>query len=116
MPASLQTRLFIGGDFVDAAEGATVEVIDSHDSSVLARMAEARAVDVDRAVAAAAAAFPGWASTPAAERGRLLLRLSDVIEEHADELAELESRDTGHPLRDSTRHGRIARRRNATTT
>jgi aldehyde dehydrogenase (NAD+) len=103
MPAALQTRLFIGGDFVDAAEGGTVEVIDPHDCSVLAQVAEARALDVDRAVEAAAAAFPAWASTPAAARGRLLLRLADLIEEHADELAELESRDTGHPLRDSTR-------------
>jgi aldehyde dehydrogenase (NAD+) len=103
MPEALQTRLFIGGDFVDAAEGGTVGVLDPHDCSVIAEVAEARAADVDRAVAAAGAAFPGWASTPAAERGRLLLRLADLIEEHAGELAELESRDTGHPLRDSTR-------------
>jgi len=68
---------------------------------VLAEVAEARAEDVDRAVAAAAAAFPAWSATPAAERGRLLLRLADAVEQYADELARLESRDTGHPVRDS---------------
>jgi aldehyde dehydrogenase (NAD+) len=97
----MQTQLFIGGQFVDGAEGATIEVLDPHDCSVLAEVAEARAPDVDRAVEAAAAAFPAWSATAAAERGRLLLRLADAIEEHGDELAELESRDTGHPVRDS---------------
>ncbi len=47
-------------------------------------------------------AFPGWARIAAASRGRLLDRLADAIEDHADELARLESTDTGHPLRDST--------------
>jgi aldehyde dehydrogenase (NAD+)/betaine-aldehyde dehydrogenase len=97
----MQTRLFIGGAFVDAVDGGTVEVLDPHDCSVLAEVAEARADDVDRAVAAAQAAFPAWSRTPAAERGRLLLRLADAIEANADELARLESIDTGHPLKDS---------------
>jgi aldehyde dehydrogenase (NAD+) len=97
----MQTRLFIGGQFVDAVDGATIEVLDPHDCSVLAEVAEARAPDVDRAVDAAGAAFPAWSTTAAAERGRVLLRLADAIEEHADELSRLESRDTGHPLRDS---------------
>jgi acyl-CoA reductase-like NAD-dependent aldehyde dehydrogenase len=99
---ALQTRLLIGGELVDAAEGGTVEVLDPHDGSVLAQVAEARAADVDAAVAAASAAFPGWAATPAADRGRLLGRLADAVDDHATELAELESRDTGHPIRDST--------------
>jgi acyl-CoA reductase-like NAD-dependent aldehyde dehydrogenase len=98
---NMQTRLFIGGEFVDGADGANVEVLDPHDCSVLAEVAEARADDVDRAVVAAATAFPSWAATPAAERGRLLLRLADAIEDHADELARLESTNTGHPLKDS---------------
>jgi acyl-CoA reductase-like NAD-dependent aldehyde dehydrogenase len=98
---NVQTKLFIGGEFVDAAEGATIEVLDPHDCSVLAEVAEARADDIDRAVAAATAAFPAWSASPHVERGRLLLRLADAVEDHADELAELESSDTGHPLRDS---------------
>ena len=98
---NLQTRLFIGGEFVDAADGATLEVRDPHDGSLLAEVAEARAADVDRAVQAAQAAFDGWRLTPAADRGRLLLRLADAIEADADSLALLETRDTGHPLRDT---------------
>ena len=97
----MQTKLFIGGEFVESLGGGTLEVLNPHDCSVLAEVAEARAEDVDRAVAAATAAFPAWSASPPAERGRLLLRLADAIEGHADELAELESLDTGHPLRDT---------------
>ena len=99
----MQTRLFIGGEFVDALEGATIEVLDPYDCSVLAEVAEARSADVDRAVAAARTAFPAWSATSAAERGRVLLRLADLVEANADELARLESRNTGHPLRDSAK-------------
>jgi acyl-CoA reductase-like NAD-dependent aldehyde dehydrogenase len=98
----VQTRLLIGGEFVDGVEGRTIEVFDPHDGSLLAEVAEAGAADVDRAVAAARRAVDGWRSTPAAERGRLLLRLADAIEERVGELALLETRDTGHPLRDTT--------------
>ncbi|HKH06193.1 MAG TPA: aldehyde dehydrogenase family protein [Acidimicrobiales bacterium] len=98
----MQTRLFIGGEFVDALAGGTVDVRNPHDGSLLAEVAEARAADVDRAVEAAQAALPAWAATPAAERGRLLGRLADAIEAHAEELARLESTDTGHPLKDTT--------------
>lgn len=97
----MQTRLLIGGEFVDALDGAEIEVLDPHDGSVLARVAEAKAVDVDRAVAAAKAAAPAWGRMAAADRGRLLLKLADAIEANADELALLETRDTGHPIRDT---------------
>jgi aldehyde dehydrogenase (NAD+) len=100
-PMSVQTKLLIGGEFVDAADGATMDVINPFDGSVLARVAEAKEPDVDRAVAAAEKAFPAWKATMAAQRGRLLGKLADAIESHADELAELESRDTGHPIRDT---------------
>jgi aldehyde dehydrogenase (NAD+) len=66
-------------------------------------VAQAGEADVDRAVAAARRAFPGWSRMAAAERGRLLLKLADAIEAHAEELARLESIDTGHPIRDSRR-------------
>ena len=97
----MQTRLFIGGRFVDAADGATIGVVNPFDGSTLAEVAEAKAADVDRAVEAAAAAFPAWRDMPAADRGRLLLKLADRIEADAERLARLESRDTGHPLRDT---------------
>ncbi|HYK64425.1 MAG TPA: aldehyde dehydrogenase family protein [Patescibacteria group bacterium] len=96
-----QTRLFIGGEFVDAVEGGRIEVLNPHDNSRLAEVAEARAADIDRAVADASKAFPAWRATAAADRGRLLLKLADAIEAHAAELAEIESLDTGHPIRDS---------------
>jgi acyl-CoA reductase-like NAD-dependent aldehyde dehydrogenase len=96
-----QTRLFIGGEFVDAVDGGLIEVLNPHDNSRLAEVAEARAADIDRAVAAASKAFPAWRTTAAADRGRLLLKLADAIEAHASELAEIESLDTGHPIRDS---------------
>lgn len=101
--ARIQDRLFIGGRFVDALDGATFESRNPHDDSVLAHVAEAAPADIDRAVAAASAAFPAWTRRPAAERGRLLLKLADRIEEAAEELATLESLDTGHPIRDSRR-------------
>jgi aldehyde dehydrogenase (NAD+) len=97
----LQTKLFIDGAFVDARDGTTIEVRNPHDNSVIARVAEARAQDVDRAVDAAEAAFARWSGLAAAERGRLLTRLADKLEERADELAHLEALDTGHPIRDA---------------
>lgn len=97
----MRDRLFIGGAFVDASDGSTFETINPHDASVIARVARAGPADVDRAVNAAAAAFPSWRRQAAAARGRILLKLADLIEAHADELARLESLDTGHPIRDS---------------
>jgi acyl-CoA reductase-like NAD-dependent aldehyde dehydrogenase len=97
----MQTRLFIGGEFVDAVDGCTFETLDPHDGSVLAEVAEAKQEDVDRAVAAAKKAFRHWSHLAAADRGRLLLKLADAIEADAENLALLETRDTGHPLRDT---------------
>jgi len=97
----LREQLFIDGAFVDAESGKTVEVRNPHDGSVIAKVAEADARDVDRAVAAAKRAFPVWSRLAAAERGRALLKLADAIEANAEELAQLETLDTGHPIRDT---------------
>jgi len=96
-----QSKLFIGGEFVEAREGGTIEVLNPHDNSKLTDIAEARAADVDLAVEAATRAYPGWRDLAAADRGRLLLKLADAIEANAEELARIESLDTGHPIRDS---------------
>ncbi len=96
-----QTRLFIGGEFVDAVDRGRIEVLNPHDNSRLVEVAEARAADIDRAVAAASKAFPAWRATASADRGRLLLKLADAIEAQAAELAEIETLDTGHPIRDT---------------
>ncbi len=97
----MQTQLFIGGRFVPAANGETLASLNPHDNSVIADVAMAGPADVDRAVAAAKAAFPKWSNLAAMERGRLLLKLADAIEANADMLARLESLDTGHPIRDT---------------
>ena len=99
----MNTELFINGKFVPAQKGGTIDVLNPANGTLITKIAAAEAEDVDIAVAAAKQAFPAWAATPAAERGRLLLKLADLIEEHAEELAQLESLDTGHPIRDSRR-------------
>ncbi len=97
----IRQQLFIDGQFVDAANGETLGTLNPHDNSVIAQVAMAGHKDVDRAVAAAQRALPKWRAMPAAERGRILLKLADLIEANAESLARLESLDTGHPLRDS---------------
>lgn len=97
----MQNQLFIDGRFVPSIKGGVIDVVSPADGSLITRIAAAEAEDVDLAVAAAKRAFPAWAALPAAERGRLLLRLADLIEADAENLAQLESRDTGHPIRDS---------------
>ena len=97
----IRHQLFIGGEFVDALNGETLATLNPHDNSTIADVALAGAADVDRAVEAATKALPAWRRLAAADRGRVLLRLADLIETNAEELARLESLDTGHPLRDS---------------
>ena len=97
----IETRLFIGGNFVDSVEGARIPVTNPHDNSILAEVSEARPADIDRAVEAARKAFPAWSRMGAAERGRLLAKLADAIEADAENLARLETLDTGHPIRDT---------------
>ena len=97
----IQDKLFIGGRFVAAEDGATLASLNPHDNTTLADVAMAGKADIDKAVAAAKAAFPKWSRMAAMDRGRLLLELADRIEEQAAELALLETLDTGHPLRDT---------------
>jgi betaine-aldehyde dehydrogenase len=97
----IRHQLFIDGRFVDAESGETLATLNPHDNSTIAEVALAGKADVDKAVAAATRAFPAWSRMAAADRGRVLLRLADLIEANAEDLARLESLDTGHPLRDS---------------
>lgn len=99
----IRNQLFINGEFVDADDGATISVSNPHDNTELAAIAAAKATDVNKAVAAARAAFPAWREMNPSDRGRLIMRLTDKMEEHFDELTELESLDTGHPIRDTQR-------------
>jgi len=97
----IRHQLFINGRFVDAADGQTLASVNPHDNSPIVEVAMAGHADVDRAVAAAQAALPRWSRLSPADRGRILLKLADLIEANLEELARLESLDTGHPLRDS---------------
>jgi acyl-CoA reductase-like NAD-dependent aldehyde dehydrogenase len=101
LKSRIRNQLFIDGRFVDALSGETLPTLNPHDNSVITHVAMAGRADVDVAVAAAQKAFPDWSRLAAADRGRILLRLADLIEANAEELARLESLDTGHPLRDS---------------
>ncbi|MBB4913463.1 aldehyde dehydrogenase family protein [Streptosporangium saharense] len=93
-------QLFIDGRWVDAASGRTFTTPDPATGQTLAHVAEADAEDVDRAVRAARRAFEHgpWSRMTASERGRIIWRIGDLILEHADELAQLESLDNGKPL------------------
>ena len=88
----------IGGEWVDAAGGETMEVLNPATGDVIAEVPRAGAEDVDRAVQAAKKALPEWLETTPGERAEALLKLAAAIDEHADELAELESRNVGKPL------------------
>jgi aldehyde dehydrogenase (NAD+) len=97
----IQNQLFIDGEFVDSEARSRIPVLNPHDNSLITEVSEAQKADIDRAVAAARMAFPAWAKMAAMDRGRLLLKLADAIEANAEDLARLESIDTGHPLRDT---------------
>ena len=92
-------QLFINNEWVDSSHGATIEVEDPSSGKIVARVVDASDRDVDRAVAAARAAFDDgrWSNLPPMVRDRTMNRLADLIEAHADEFAELEAIDNGKP-------------------
>jgi betaine-aldehyde dehydrogenase len=92
--------LYINGEFVDSAAGQLLDVIDPSTTEVIGRTAAAGAADGDRAARAARAAFDDgpWKDTTAQDRGRILFKLAEVVRQRADELAELETRNTGKPI------------------
>ncbi|CEG47702.1 aldehyde mitochondrial precursor [Plasmopara halstedii] len=93
-----QTNLFINNEFVPSSNGATFDTFNPATEERIASVAEATPADVDAAVKAARDAFNGtWRTIDAVERGRLIYRLADLIEENGDELADLESLDAGKP-------------------
>jgi acyl-CoA reductase-like NAD-dependent aldehyde dehydrogenase len=100
---SPRTELFIDGRFEPAASGRTFDDIAGRDGSRIARVAEGGTEDVDRAVAAARRSFDDrrWSDQKPMARKRVLLRLAELVREHLDELALLESLDVGKPIRDA---------------
>ncbi len=89
---------FVGGEWVDAASGETMEVINPATGETIAAVPSCSADDVDRAVEAAKKALPEWLDATPKERSELLHKLADVMDEHAEELAQLESLNVGKPL------------------
>ncbi len=97
---SQDRMMLIDGKWVPAASGACFEVVNPATGDVLARVAEGDKEDIDRAVAAANRAFESgpWSKMTPSERGKCLWRLADLLEEHLDEFAQLETLDNGKPL------------------
>ena len=86
----IRHQLFIGGRFVDAQSAETLATLNPHDNTTIAEVAMAGKADIDAAVAAADRAFPAWSRMAAADRGRILLKVADLVEANADELVALE--------------------------
>jgi aldehyde dehydrogenase (NAD+) len=102
-PQVKHTECFIGGKWVPAASGKTFDTINPATEEVIAQVAEGDAEDVDAAVAAAREALDSgpWGRMDARDRGRLIYKLADLMEEEQDELAALETLDNGKPIRDA---------------
>ena len=94
-------KMLIGGQWVEAASGKTFETMNPSTGQVLAKVAEGDSEDIDRAVAAARKAFESgvWPKLTPSQRGRLLWKLADLIEQHAEELAQLETLNNGKPIK-----------------
>ena len=89
---------FIDGQFVDPADGQTEPIINPANAQVIAHAPLSSPEDVNRAVAAARKAFDGWSTTTPGERAAAMLKLADAIEDHAEEISELESDNAGKPI------------------
>jgi len=95
-------QLFIDGQWIDAESGKTFSTPNPATGETFADVAEADKADIDKAVNAARRAFEGkWSKLSARDRGRMLYKLSQLIEQHATELAELETADNGKPIKES---------------
>ncbi len=97
--ADREWKLLIGGELVPALDGSRMDAVNPATGRNLTTIPAAGTADVDRAVAAAREAFPAWRDTPAPQRAALVLALAASIEEHGEELAELDSLDNGTPLK-----------------
>ncbi|PIA72343.1 betaine-aldehyde dehydrogenase [Pseudomonas sediminis] len=98
MPHFAEQQLYIGGQYVAASSGETFDSINPATGEVLAKVQRASQADVDRAVASAAEGQKVWAAMTAMQRSRILRKAVDILRERNDELAELETLDTGKPL------------------
>ena len=96
--AELPTQMYIDGQWCDASNGATLAVINPADESTLAHVAFGGRLDADRAIEAAARAFPAWRALTAYDRAKLLKKTADLIRERADAIARTMTQEQGKPL------------------
>src|SRR4051794_40644320 len=96
-------RMLIGGDWVDSADGRTIEVESPANRSVIGVVPRGGGEDVDRAVKAAAAAFPGWRRTPPRERGKLISRIAEDLQADVEGMARTVAAETGNAIRTQSR-------------
>lgn len=92
-----QHKNLVGGEWVDAVEGGTAEILNPATGETIAAVPNGTQADVDRAVEAAKNAFPEWLETTPGERAGMLLKLADALEENADDLCRAESANVGKP-------------------
>ncbi|WP_244808177.1 betaine-aldehyde dehydrogenase [Caballeronia zhejiangensis] len=98
MSAFGEQRLYIGGEYVDATSGETFDTLDPATGETLARVQRASQADIDRAVKSAREGQREWAAMTAMQRSRILRRAVDLLRARNDELAAIETRDTGKPI------------------
>ena len=105
LPAALKLKdrydLYIGGKWVSAEGNKTLDAFCPANGEKLCSFADASRADVDKAVKAAQAAFPAWSRVKPSEKAKLLNKVADIIDEHKEELALIESVDNGKPLRET---------------
>lgn len=95
-------RSYVGGQYVDATSGETFQTVNPATNRVICDVEQASSDDVDAAVVAAHRGFSVWSTMPAVERTRIMLRAVEILRERNDELAHLETLDTGKPLSETT--------------
>jgi acyl-CoA reductase-like NAD-dependent aldehyde dehydrogenase len=98
MKTDVRDKLYIGGDWVPSKGSNSIAVVDSTTEEVIGSVPEGTVEDIDRAVAAARDAFPGWSATPVAERAALLTAVSAALGERMESLADLITHEVGMPL------------------
>ncbi|HEY5877451.1 MAG TPA: aldehyde dehydrogenase family protein, partial [Nakamurella sp.] len=104
LTAAPERPMLIGGEWVAGADGVWTDVVSpGRRGTVLAQVPEGSAEDADRAVRAARAAFPAWRALHFKDRQKILLKIADALEDHAEELALLTAADTGNALRTQAR-------------
>src|SRR5687767_10953305 len=94
-------RMYINGEWVLAEAGATFDVTNPADGSVVAKVTNGAAPEIQRAVTAAHAAFREWSLLAPKDRGRFLLRIQELMEERRDELARLVTLENGKPFEEA---------------